>query len=85
MGDPEKTYRTKEEVEAKKAEEPLVRAREKLLQEGVDAAELDAMEQPIKERLAALREWAIEQPFPTLEQAIDHVYIPLTEGEKACR
>jgi TPP-dependent pyruvate/acetoin dehydrogenase alpha subunit len=85
VGDPEKTYRTREEVEAKKAEEPLVRAREKLLRSGVDTAELDAMEQPIKERLDALREWAIEQPFPTLEQAIDHVYIPLTEGEKACR
>ena len=85
VGDPEKTYRTREEVEAKKAEEPLVRAREKLLRDGVDAAELEAMDQSIKARLDALREWAIEQPFPTLEQAIDHVYIPLAEGEDACR
>jgi len=85
VGDPEKTYRTKEEVAAKKEEEPLVRARAKLLEQGVDASELDALEGPIKERLNALRDWALEQPFPTLEQAIDNVYIPLTEGEVACR
>ena len=85
VGDPEKTYRTKEEVEAKKAEEPLVRAREKLLQQGVDEAELNAMNQSVKERLDGLREWALQQPFPTLDQAIDHVYIPLAEGESACR
>jgi len=77
VGDPEKTYRTKEEVAAKKEEEPLVRARAKLLEQGVDASELDALEGPIKERLNALRDWALEQPFPTLEQAIDNVYIPL--------
>ena len=85
VGDPEKTYRTREEVEEKKKEAPLVRAREKLLQDGMDDAELDAMDQEIKARMATLREWALEQPFPTLEQAIDHVYIPLTEGEVACR
>ena len=85
VGDPEKTYRTKEEVEAKKAEEPLVRAREKLLQQGVDEALLDAMDQSIKERLDGLREWALQQPLPTLDQAIDHVYIPVAEGESACR
>ena len=85
VGDPEKTYRTKEEIEAKRAEEPLVRSREKLLQQGADATELDALEGPIKARLDVLRAWAMEQPFPTLEQAIDHVYIPLKEGEVACR
>ena len=85
VGDPEKTYRTKDEVAEKKQEEPLVRARERLLEQGTDAAELDALEGPIKERLDALSEWAVEQPFPTLEQAIDNVYIPLTEGAVACR
>jgi len=55
------------------------------LRGGVAAAELDAMEQDIKARLDTLRDWALEQPFPTLEQAIDHVYIPLTQGESICR
>lgn len=86
VGDPEKTYRTREEVEARKAEEPLVRAREKLVQAGADPVILDSMDQAIKERLAKLEEWALQQPFPTLEQAIDHVYIPLTGQEaRTCR
>jgi hypothetical protein len=29
-----------------------------------------------------LEEWALEQEYPTLEEAIDHVYIPLDEGDK---
>jgi len=85
VGDPEKTYRTREEVEAWKQKEPLKRAREKLLQSGVDSAELDAMDEAIKDRLETLREWAIQQDFPTLEQAVDHVYIPLQHGERTCR
>ncbi len=85
VGDPEKTYRTREEVEAWKEKDPLKRAREKLLAGGGDPAGLDAIEQAVKGRLEALREWALEQPFPTLEQAIDNVYIPLTQGETACR
>jgi len=85
VGDPEKTYRTREEVDAWKKKEPLARAREKLLQSGVEDAELEAMDQAIKARLDKLQEWAIEQPFPTLEQAIDQVYMPLTRGEATCR
>ena len=77
VGDPEATYRDSEEVEAAREKEPLKRAREKLLQAGVGAAELDAMRQAVVERLAALQEWALEQEFPTLEQAVDHVGIAL--------
>ena len=55
-----------------------------MLQSGVDAAELDAVDQAIKDRLDTLREWALQQAFPTLEQAIDHVYIPLKHGESPC-
>lgn len=77
VGDPEKTYRTREEVAEKKKEEPLVRAKARLLEEGVDPGELDTMDAGIRERMKALTDWAIEQPFPTLEQAVDNVYIPL--------
>lgn len=85
VGDPEKTYRTREDVAAAKEREPLVRAREQLLQDGVAPAELEAMDRRVKSRLNALRDWALEQAFPTLEQAIDNVYIPLTEGANTCR
>jgi len=85
VGDPEKTYRTKEEVEQKKAEEPLVRARAKLLESGVAEDELETMDTAIKDRLKTLRDWAVEQEFPTFEQAVDHVYIPLTQETATCQ
>lgn len=77
VGDPEATYRDPAEVEAAREKEPLKRAKEKLLAGGVDAAELEAMEKGINEKLAALEEWALQQEFPTLEAAVDHVGIAL--------
>lgn len=77
VGDPEGTYRDRKEVEAARQNEPLKRAREKLLQSGVEAAELDSMDQEIEKKLEALKEWALKQEFPTLEEAVDHVGIPL--------
>lgn len=81
VGDPETTYRVRAEVDAWREKEPLKRAREKLLAGGVDAALLEAMDQAIKEKLAALQAWALQQPFPTLEQAVDHVCVPMRQGE----
>ncbi len=77
VGDPEGTYRDRKEVETARDKEPVKRAREQLLQGGVEAVELDSIEQEIEEELEALQEWAIKQEFPTLEEAIDHVGIPL--------
>ena len=81
VGDPEATYRLRAEVDAWREKEPLKRAREKLLAGGVDAAELEALDQAIKQRLAALQAWALEQAFPTLEEALDHVCVPMMQGE----
>jgi len=81
VGDPEATYRLRAEVDAWREKEPLKRAREKLLAGGVDAAALEAMDQAIKQRLAALQAWALEQAFPTLEEALDHVCVPMMQGE----
>ena len=85
VGDPEATYRTREEVDAWRAKDPLLRTRTTLLNDGVDASGLEALDQTIKAKLTALEAWALEQPFPTLEQSIDHVTIPLTQqGGCAC-
>ena len=81
VGDPEATYRVHAEVDAWRDKEPLKRTREKLLGSGVQAAVLEALDQAIKERLAALQDWAMRQAFPTLEQAVDHVWLPLAKGE----
>lgn len=80
VGDPEATYRITAEVDAWRKKEPVKRAREKLLANGTDGATLEALDQAIQERLAALQEWALAQEFPTLEQAVDHVCLPLTQG-----
>ncbi len=77
VGDPEETYRTKEEVEQWKAKCPLNTAKSHLLEGGVSEAELNAIDSQIAKELEADRLWAIEQPFPTFEQAIDHVLVPL--------
>jgi len=77
VGDPEATYRDPAEVVAAREKEPLKRAREKLMEAGVEAAELESMEKAINEKLAVLEEWALKQEFPTLANAIDHVGIAL--------
>ena len=80
MGDPEATYRKREDVETWRKKEPLKRSRGKLLQSGVSAAELDEMERTIQGKLERIQGWALEQDFPTLAQAIDHVYLPFSQG-----
>ena len=55
----------------------MKRAKEKLLEAGVDEAELDAMQEAVVAKLARLETWALEQEFPTLEAAVDHVGIAL--------
>lgn len=80
VGDPEATYRDPAEVVEARKHEPLVRARQKLLAGGTDPAELEAMERTIVEKLASLEKWALEQEFPTLEFAVDHVGIPLANA-----
>ena len=76
VGDPEDTYRTKEEVEQWKARCPLKRARLRLLELGVDDVALDELDAQVGQELEADKQWALEQPAPTLEQAVDHVLGP---------
>jgi len=77
IGDPEKTYRDRAEVREARKREPLVRAKQKLLEGGVDAAELDVMRLDMDQKLEALEEWALKQEFPSLEEGIDHVGIAI--------
>ncbi len=85
VGDPEATYRARAEVDAWREKEPLKRAQEKLLAQGLEAAVLDSMDEVIRERLGGLQTWALAQAFPTLEQAQEHVWIPLQEGAATCQ
>lgn len=76
-GDPEHTYRTREEVEEWKKKCPILRCGERLVELGAARSELEDIEKQVIKQLEQDREWALEQPFPTVEQAVDHVMIPL--------
>jgi TPP-dependent pyruvate/acetoin dehydrogenase alpha subunit len=76
-GDPEHTYRTREEVAAWRERDPLPRCRERLEALGLTIEALDALEGQIQAQLELDEAWALGQPFPTVEQATDHVMIPL--------
>ena len=43
--------------------DPVARYRERLIERGLDAADLDAAEQEAAEEIEAVAEWALEQPF----------------------
>lgn len=76
-GDPQWTYRTKEEVDSWRVKCPIARARTELLNMGMEEEHLISAEASVITQLKVDLAWALEQPFPTVEQATDHVMIPL--------
>jgi len=76
-GDPEYTYRTREEVAEWRLKDPLLRCKASLLEAGAREEDLDALDDEVVHQLEADQEWALQQPFPTVEQATDHVLISL--------
>jgi TPP-dependent pyruvate/acetoin dehydrogenase alpha subunit len=76
-GDPEHTYRTREEVEQWRQKDPLPRLKALLVVKGVSADILAGMEKEINANLEKDQAWALEQPFLSVEEATDHVMIPL--------
>ena len=80
-GDPEHTYRTKEEVAEWEAKCPLLRFRKRLAEEGIEDSVIAAVEEEVSRQLEADQAQALEQPFPTVEQVTDHVLIPLSQSQ----
>jgi len=75
MSDPAK-YRTKEELEAKKKEDPIIRLKSYLLQHGLSTnEELDAIDDEVKKEVQASVEFAEKSPFPPLESIYEDVYV----------
>jgi TPP-dependent pyruvate/acetoin dehydrogenase alpha subunit len=79
IGDPEHTYRTKEEVAEWKEKCPIKQCKEKLIGMGISESELDELRASITKELKEDEAWAIEQPFATFEQATSNVWIPLPD------
>ncbi len=73
-GDPE-LYRTREEVEELKRREPIGRFRKRMLEEGLaDEAELTAIEEAVKQDMAAALAFAENSPEPDPAHVTDDVF-----------
>ncbi len=74
MSDPGK-YRSKEELEANKNQDPILRLKSYLLgQDLATNAELDAVDRSVKQEVNESVEFADSSPLPPLEAIYDHVY-----------
>jgi TPP-dependent pyruvate/acetoin dehydrogenase alpha subunit len=69
------TYRTREEVEAWKRQDPILRLRDTLLTEGIaDEAQLQAADAEITALVADAQQFAEASPWPDPATAVSHVY-----------
>lgn len=74
MSDPQK-YRTKEELEAKKDEDPILRVKKYIVENKLAAlAKLDELDDSVKAEVAAAVEFAEKSPFPEIETMYEDVY-----------
>lgn len=75
MSDPQK-YRTKEEVEEWKLRDPVELIRHRILTNKIATAEeLEAIDNKIKDQVAASVKFAEESPFPQPEEAFEDIYV----------
>jgi pyruvate dehydrogenase E1 component alpha subunit len=74
MSDPQK-YRTKEEMDAKRNEDPLVRLKSYLIERKMSTNEaLDAMDEEVNAEVLASIDFAENSPFPPLETIYEDIY-----------
>lgn len=75
MSDPAK-YRTKEELEAKKKEDPIIRLKSYLLQHKLSTnEELDAIDDEVKSEVQESVEFSEKSPYPPRESIYEDVYV----------
>ena len=73
IGDPE-IYRTKEEVAAWRARDPIERLGQRLLQDGVSEKTLAGLRDHAREEIARAAREAEESPEPELSDALSDVF-----------
>ena len=75
MSDDERMYRPEAEREAQAKRDPLVRMRQLLMEEGVaDEAELDALEEEVRQEVSDAADEALEHPQPEPETAMKWLF-----------
>ncbi|CCQ95643.1 branched-chain alpha-keto acid dehydrogenase E1 subunit [[Clostridium] ultunense Esp] len=73
--DDDRTYRSRDEVELAKKQDPILRYREYILsQRLMDEGELAALEKKVMEEIDEATRYAEEAPYPEPESAMLHVY-----------
>jgi pyruvate dehydrogenase E1 component alpha subunit len=81
VGDPQ-VYRSSDEVEAQKANDPIQRFERRLISERVlDERGLERLKAEVEEELAAAVQFGRESPLPEPEEALEDLYAtPLYPG-----
>jgi len=75
MSDPGK-YRTREELDAKRNEDPILRLKDHILKYDLtDIEELDAIDEQVKSEVMASVAFADASPLPSLDAIYDDVYV----------
>jgi pyruvate dehydrogenase E1 component alpha subunit len=75
MSDPQK-YRTKEELEAKKGDDPIIRLKAYMLDKGISNNEdLDKIDEEVKEEVMKSVEFSENSPLPSIETMYEDVYV----------
>ena len=75
MSDPQK-YRTKEEMESKKGEDPIIRTKMYVLEHDLATeADLDQIDDEVKAEVMAAVEFAENSPLPDVETMYQDVYV----------
>ena len=76
-------YRTKEEIVSRQANDPIVRVRAALREQGVSDEELDAVDRGADDRVAAAVAFADASPEPEVSELARSVYAPGSGGQFA--
>lgn len=75
MSDPAK-YRTKEEMEERRNQDPILRLKSYIVGKGLaDADELDGIDEEVKEEVLASVTFAEESPLPPIETIYEDIYV----------
>ncbi|MGB3543485.1 pyruvate dehydrogenase (acetyl-transferring) E1 component subunit alpha [Rubrivirga sp.] len=75
MSDPQK-YRTKEEMESKKDEDPIIRTKKYIIENDLATNDdLDAIDEEVKADVMASVEFAEQSPLPPVETMYEDVYV----------
>lgn len=73
MSDPDQ-YRTKEEIDREKRNDPILMLKADLLDRGFDAPKLDAIDKAAKKEAADSVEFAAKSPYPELSELATDIY-----------